>query len=298
VFEAPSALAYCRTTTCEPRKENCGNLGGCPTKGRPLFWAGRCISFSVQRDASPLRGVDLEVAEDVIGAGFRAWTEASCGSGVRPSIALQKTAPVTCNAVEYNRSGGNTNVWIFRDSGWPHSDIGGAVALATLTYDVDTGEIYDADVELNSAENLLTVGDTGIRADLLSVVTHEAGHVLGLAHAPSTDATMYPAYTPGETGLRTLSPDDVAGVCAVYPPSRTGSTSCEPRGGFAGDCDPDGGAADAGTTPPAREPGGDDSGCSVAPSNAASSHAGAALCICLALAAFCRRRAGYSAVSG
>jgi uncharacterized protein (TIGR03382 family) len=71
--------------------------------------------------------------------------------------------------------------------------------------------------------------------DLQNTITHEAGHFVGLAH-PCGDAgeptcssdpsfaqtTMYPVTTPGDVAKRTLSPDDVAGVCAIYPDSGGG----------------------------------------------------------------------------
>ena len=38
--------------------------------------------------------------------------------------------------------------------------------------------------------------------DLLSVLTHEAGHFLGLGHSSDPDAVMRPAYDPGTASLR------------------------------------------------------------------------------------------------
>ena len=73
--------------------------------------------------------------------------------------------------------------------------------------------------------------------DLQNTVTHEAGHFLGLAHPCEADpgtatangvpvcsghpemasVTMFPSASPGEISKRTLAPDDVEGVCAIYP---------------------------------------------------------------------------------
>ena len=112
-----------------------------------------------------------------------------------------------------------------------------------MTFNSDTGEIYDADMELNATGKNLTVeGAVPARGfDLLSVVTHEAGHFLGLAHATDTQATMYAAYKPGSTSLRSLTPDDADGMCAIYPSisKRVVSTSVDPSGFVAADaCDP------------------------------------------------------------
>lgn len=83
-----------------------------------------------------------------------------------------------------------------------------------------------------------TYGQAGCAfMDLQNTVTHEAGHFVGLAHpcsatgsprctdpvppgaVPYAQRTMAPTTQPGETSKRALSADDVAGVCAIYPPA-------------------------------------------------------------------------------
>lgn len=51
--------------------------------------------------------------------------------------------------------------------------------------------------------------------DLQSVVTHEIGHLIGLAHSPVEDAIMYPSIAPGQVKLQ-LQLDDIAGAQALY----------------------------------------------------------------------------------
>lgn len=63
--------------------------------------------------------------------------------------------------------------------------------------------------------------------DLEGVACHEMGHALGLGHSAISGATMYPSTSAGQTGLRTIEPDDRAGIQAVYglasdPPDLTG----------------------------------------------------------------------------
>ncbi|XP_059318760.1 metalloendoproteinase 1-MMP [Lycium ferocissimum] len=54
-----------------------------------------------------------------------------------------------------------------------------------------------------------------VAVDLESVVTHEIGHVLGLAHSSVKNAVMYPSLSP-RTKKRDLKLDDVEGVQALY----------------------------------------------------------------------------------
>jgi MYXO-CTERM domain-containing protein len=63
-----------------------------------------------------------------------------------------------------------------------------------------------------------TYGETGCAyVDLQNTITHEVGHVIGLAHSPVAGATMSATTAPREITKRDLAADDVAAVCAVYP---------------------------------------------------------------------------------
>jgi hypothetical protein len=43
-------------------------------------------------------------------------------------------------------------------------------------------------------------------------------------------------YSEGDTSLRTIEADDVAGICAAYDPARAGTCDPMPRGGLADEC--------------------------------------------------------------
>lgn len=95
------------------------------------------------------------------------------------------------------------------------------IALTFISHVPSTGEIIDADIAFNDAGYTFTVDDDaeGLGVDLLSAITHEAGHFLGMGHSEDTEATMYGDYgLRGEDKLaaRTLAQDDIDGVCALY----------------------------------------------------------------------------------
>lgn len=145
---------------------------------------------------------------------------------------------------------------------WPHDSVA-TIGLTTATFDLTTGEIVDADVEVHSWDgnnppdgSFITCAAAGsptcvmpysspqpgcIYVDAASIAFHEAGHVLGLDHTCSYPApydacpagsVMQPTLQPGATRLA-LSADDVNGVCTIYP--RGGSTlTCASSGGGGG----------------------------------------------------------------
>jgi MYXO-CTERM domain-containing protein len=142
------------------------------------------------------------------------------------------------------------------------------VALTSVLYDPETGRVFDADIEMNGWDGegegtSLSPGTSGpphgwyftcdkqagwapctqygqggcFHIDARNTLTHEVGHLVGLAHpcegsgcGPALQPlTMYPQTSPGDVEKRTLHPDDVAGLCAIYP-SEVGGCGCGPGG--------------------------------------------------------------------
>jgi hypothetical protein len=147
---APRAHAFCRTTT---------NSNFVPTSAQPcdeasakLFWASRCIGYSVNRAASVQ--VPLATAKELVAEAFAEWARhdcteggATCGTG-KASIVARDIGEVDCDQVEHTQGGTNANIVMFRDGIWPHE--GTALALTTVTFKVDGGEIFDVDMEVQS----------------------------------------------------------------------------------------------------------------------------------------------------
>jgi hypothetical protein len=67
-------------------------------------------------------------------------------------------------------------------------------------------------------------------------LTHEIGHLFGLGHSERTDATMFLSAENGEIWKRTLSQDDIDGICALYPVDDQHDRCLEPSGGLDVDC--------------------------------------------------------------
>lgn len=242
------ASAFCRTTTVGVAPDFQPSIDQCWGKGKPLYWKNACVGYSVQTDAS--RQVSFNAASDAVGRAFTRWTGKTCPGepSDRVSIDVRDIGPARCNQVQYNKDQGNANVIMFRDDAWPHNDPNNTLALTTVTYNVDTGEIYDADMEINTFTVRVSVADPvpADGYDFASIVTHETGHFLGLAHSGDEHATMFARYTPGATTMRELGPDDVGGICAAYLAGGLRATAagnlaaepCDPtpRRGFQSEC--------------------------------------------------------------
>ncbi|NUO49620.1 MAG: matrixin family metalloprotease [Polyangiaceae bacterium] len=231
---AAPAWAYCRTAVCGEEVGKVCNPAQSNDCGTPIFWPTSCVGFSVQRDASS--DVDFDTATELTEQAFAAWSNADCGDGT-PSITATNLGPVSCSEQTFDAETRNSNTIIFRDDDWPYGP--GALALTTVTYALDTGEIRDADIELNSDDATFTTGDSDVNVDLLSILTHETGHFLGLAHTDVDGATMQTDYPPKSTTLRNLEQDDVDAICAVYPPDREAACTPDPVNGLGDECDED-----------------------------------------------------------
>ncbi len=250
---ARSAHAYCFTTTCDEVLACDGEPA--PDECKPLGWRGRCMGFSIQEDGGG--GLDADTVESLTELAFDAWRLADCGNG-NPGFVAVNLGQVGCEKNQYNKDAGNANVVVVRAKKWPHPDTGHNIALTTTTYDPDTGALLDADIELNADNYGLTVSDESVDYDLLSVLTHEVGHFLGMGHSDLSEATMFAVYEGGTTELRSLDPDDVAGICSLYPPDDAPKETCNPlpKHGFSPYCrddQPEGSCSLAGA-PPSRAP--------------------------------------------
>ena len=225
------SAAYCRTTNC-PKCDPDANQ--CPG-GTPIAWPTSCLTFSMHYAAS--KKVDLATATSVMEKAFAAWTQASCpGSDSPPSITIDHHfGEAACELHEYNLTDGNANIILFRDDVWPYEAASNVLGLTTVTFKGSV--VLDVDMEINTTQRI-SVGDPvpAMNYDLQSIVTHEAGHFFGMGHSNDPAATMRAQYSSGMDSFRSLAPDDIAGICSIYPPDQAAQCNSTPKQGFSTLC--------------------------------------------------------------
>ena len=163
----------------------------CRDGGVPLHWPLSRVPYGAVMAGSPrqkLTGTDVTRIADLA---FGAWKNAPCDGGT-PSVegfddGPLASAPDASDCINSDSCDPFTHdVIVFDDDGWPYDDnTANPLALTTVSYGVKDGRIFEAKTEINSAEYAFTTAtssDAGNDAyDLQSVLTHEAGHFLGLA---------------------------------------------------------------------------------------------------------------------
>jgi hypothetical protein len=268
---AGPAQAYVRTRT---------------DRGAAVHWRDSCI-YITAHVLEPPPNVTPELAAAAARAAAAAWStpQVDCTSlQLQVAVSEGTTAPVANDK--------HSNL-VFRQLTWcrepretdePCYDPS-ALAITTVFAQQADGLVLDADTEINAVDfawgDLVDgIGVVGNVQDLQNTLTHEFGHLLGLDHncySSSSDrsrgidqngravpdcsrasitvqqATMYASVMRGDVERRSLSPDDVDGVCAIYP--ATGRLACapvmdgDPPAQIGGDNEPGGGGCSVGHAP-------------------------------------------------
>jgi hypothetical protein len=232
----------------------------------PLWRDGGCLELTYD-------SVSISAAQArVIDAAFATWSTATAGCGELVVTSTRRTNPTsardTLSTVRIRRDRWCNPGNAFEPEVCYAKEASAVTRLLFIDdpNDSEDGKIVDADIELNAVDYVLLAPNEAAPAttkpvlDLQAVATHEAGHVLGLAHncgtgeeawpsdhagnavpacttmTPSVrSATMYYAVAPGDVSARSVEMADVVGACRL-----ARGLSCETY--VTGGCNTGGGA--------------------------------------------------------
>lgn len=214
-------------------------MGDCAEGGAYLAWRGLCAGYSLSTYGSGDPMLPNELLHTIYSDAAAVWRQAPCdpNGATTPYFGLYAFGD-TATPTGYLRGDANANTISF-NSEWLADRFHDPdqIAITIVTFDHITGDILDADIEINTRYYEFTA-DASLemtRIDLPSVLVHEFGHFQGLSHnAGNPAAIMYTSLHPGER-RRELNSDDVAGICAIYPPGEApAGRTCNlvPNGGF------------------------------------------------------------------
>lgn len=246
---APSAAeAYCRATTCNEAKQVCAkDENGCVTEGTQVSWRSSTIDYHLHDRGT--RTLVRAETRAVIRAAFGTWSDVLCEGNLRTRLRFVEREDISLDQSEAADSTDPTrklNGVFFRDTSWPYGPKSPLASTFRLYGDKQSkGTITSARIEVNTADKEFSLPDDGTeKTDLMAVLVHEIGHFIGIGHSREPESIMMEAFCEegnrcnlGRRASRRLAADDVAAVCALYPPGEpeaspsVAAAEAEPRTG-------------------------------------------------------------------
>ena len=204
--------------------------------GIPVAWTSDVVEFEVDQFLPP--GWDAGLVGQLIDAASAPWESLECHP-----LSIERIG-WTDQAVADLFDRKNNILWIQDE--WPYSQT--MMAITLIEYNNFTGELRDAEILINNDQKSFdragACDPQSLNYDLVNILTHEFGHVVGLDHSAELQATMHLETFEGDCLKRSLHQDDIDGFCASYAPDVTAPESEDASGDLASAEQADGGSGD------------------------------------------------------
>jgi hypothetical protein len=206
-----------RSFVCEHVLDAYGNATG-PSLG----WSTPEITYHIINESQKL---STQAIQEAFVKAAQTWTrvavradDANCPDrATATGMVFKEGEPINQNFIGYNflEPQKNRNIILVRDLDWSYS--ASLPAVVTLTYNHLTGEIFDADAELNTQYAEFSSDGRENTHDLEAVATYVLGRMMGFAFSDIPTASLSLEGSFVTANKRLLSCDDANAILFRYP---------------------------------------------------------------------------------
>lgn len=175
-----------------------------PPSAHPLAWPRGEIGFVIA-GASVVTDGDARAA---VRRAFATWAQSGA------NLSFRDDGETSRPELGFRPGQANQNLVVWMGHTWPGTD--GDPAFTLVSFDCKTGKILDADVILNAKTYHFSAQGADNAIDVQNIVTHEVGHLIGLAHSPNDEASMFGHSAVGEIKKRDLTGEDIGAAREIY----------------------------------------------------------------------------------
>ena len=186
---------------------------------KPIRWKTLPVKYLIHVSGSDdvSDGSDFKAVKEA----FAVWESPSC-------TALRFEYAGLSAEKGYDKKDGKTVV-AWEEQSWPHGKL--VLAVSVNHFDPVSGEMSDAEALMNGVDFKWTgTGEAG-RADIQRILSQRVGMMVGLWYTDVAGSVMHHMTTKNPfQRMQSLGPDDIAGICTLYPAASWDGRVPEPVG--------------------------------------------------------------------
>lgn len=165
--------------------------------GTSVHWPAASTVLDLYVNSQNGQSLDDNTIQTIAASSLAQWNDIG-------NVTLRKNVTLNKGQEEFNEIYFSTDPHVFSGSG--------VIGITQVGFQETTGEIVEADILLN--DNFTFSTTPSDPSYLGNVITHEAGHFLGLGHGQVVGSTMFYSLTRGQYQV---NDDDKAGLYSLYP---------------------------------------------------------------------------------